>query len=155
MVRRLKAHTTKQSAQLPTTRTAQPIFAWANVTFKQATVLKAVVASGTFLPSLFRERARVPSISELVNMHSNDSLASWEIVEQIQRICPTGKSLLIFRNRVKPRNQKYFASLPTQISSLNRTVSFRQEGRIARRHETRGGMRWTRRCQASNSEPDE
>src|SRR6516162_2608727 len=40
---------------------AQPIFAWANVTFKQATVLKAVVASGTFLTSLFRERARVPS----------------------------------------------------------------------------------------------
>src|SRR4029077_9346928 len=51
----------RQSAQLPTTRTAQPIFAWANVTFKQATVLKAFVASGTFLPSLFRERARVPS----------------------------------------------------------------------------------------------
>jgi hypothetical protein len=34
---------------------------WANVTFKQAIVLKAFVASGTFLPSLFRERARVPS----------------------------------------------------------------------------------------------
>jgi hypothetical protein len=33
----------------------------ANVTFKQATVLKAFVASGTFLPSLFRERARVPA----------------------------------------------------------------------------------------------
>jgi hypothetical protein len=64
MVRRLEAHTTTticQSAQLPTTRTAQPIFAWANVTFKQATVLKVFVASGTFLPSLFRERARVPS----------------------------------------------------------------------------------------------
>jgi hypothetical protein len=48
------------TAQLPATGTAQPVFAWANVTFKQATVLKAVVASGTFLPSLFRERARVP-----------------------------------------------------------------------------------------------
>ena len=46
---------------LELTRTVQPIFAWANVTFKQATVLKAFVASGTFLPSLFRERARVPS----------------------------------------------------------------------------------------------
>src|SRR6266436_1864273 len=76
-------------------------------------------------------------------------------VETSHRFCPTGKSLLIFRNRVKPRNQKYFASLPTQISSLIRTVSFRQEGRIARRHETRDGMRWTRRRQASNSEPDE
>jgi hypothetical protein len=78
-----------------------------------------------------------------------------EIVEPIQQMCPTGKSLLILRNRVKPRNRKYFASPPTQISSLIRTVSFRQEGRIARRHETRDGMRWTRRRQASNSEPDE
>jgi hypothetical protein len=73
----------------------------------------------------------------------------------LRQIDPTGKSLLIFRNRVKPRNQKYFASPLTQISSLIRTVSFRQEGRIARRHETRDGMRWTRRRQASNSEPDE
>jgi hypothetical protein len=39
-----------------------------------------------------------------------------------QRICPTGKSLLIFRNRVKPRKQKYFASRSTQISSLIRAV---------------------------------
>ena len=70
------------------------------------------------------------------------------------QICPTGKSLLIFRSSVKPLLQKYFASLPTQISSLIRTVWFRQEGRCAR-HETRGGMRWTRRRQASNSEPDE
>ena len=70
------------------------------------------------------------------------------------QICPTGKSLLILRSSVKPLLQKYFASLPTQISSLIRTVWFRQEGRCAR-HETRGGMRWTRRRQASNSEPDE
>jgi hypothetical protein len=45
--------------------------------------------------------------------------------------CPTGKSLLIFRNDVKPRLQKYFCFFLTQISSLIRTVSFRQEGRIA------------------------
>src|SRR5437868_13966781 len=45
--------------------------------------------------------------------------------------CPTGKSLLIFRNGVKPRLQKYFCFLPTQISSLIRTVSFHTEGRIA------------------------
>ncbi len=36
----------------------------------------------------------------------------------LRQINPTGKSLLIFRNRVKPRNQKYFASHSTQISSL-------------------------------------
>jgi hypothetical protein len=57
--------------------------------------------------------------------------------------------------KVKPRNQKYFGFRSTQISPLIRAVSFRQEGRIARRHETRDGMRWTRRHQASNSEPDE
>jgi hypothetical protein len=71
------------------------------------------------------------------------------------KIARPRKSLLIFRNDVKPLLQKYFASFPAQISSLIRTVSFRQEGRIARRHETRDGMRWTRRRQASNSEPDE
>jgi hypothetical protein len=73
---------------------------------------------------------------------------------ELRQINPTGKSLLIFRNDVKPLLQKYFASLPAQISSLIRTVQFRQEGRCAR-HETRDGMRWTRRRQASNSEPDE
>jgi hypothetical protein len=78
-----------------------------------------------------------------------------KLLNQFNRFCPAGKSLLIFRNRVKPLLQKYFASRPTQISSLIRTVSFRQEGRIARRHETRDGMRWTQRRQASNSEPDE
>jgi hypothetical protein len=71
----------------------------------------------------------------------------WEIIEQIQQICPTGKSLLVFRNRVKPLLQKYFCFRLTQISSLIRAVLFRQEGRCAR-HETRGGMRWTRRRQA-------
>jgi len=91
----------------------------------------------------FAEQADLPAIGK-----SNPGI-------ELRQISPTGKSLLIFRNRVKPLLQKYFASLPTQISSLIRTVSFRQEGRIARRHETRDGMRWTRRRQASNSEPDE
>jgi hypothetical protein len=36
----------------------------------------------------------------------------------LRQIDPTGKSLLIFRNGVKPRNQKYFASHYIQISSL-------------------------------------
>jgi hypothetical protein len=37
---------------------------------------------------------------------------------RLRQINPTGKSLLIFRNGVKPRNQKYFPSRPAQISSL-------------------------------------
>ncbi len=41
---------------------------------------------------------------------------------ELRQINPTGKSLLIFRNRVKPRNQKYFTSRSTQISSLIRAV---------------------------------
>jgi hypothetical protein len=40
----------------------------------------------------------------------------------LRQINPAGKSLLIFRNRVKPRNQKYFTSRSTQISSLIRAV---------------------------------
>jgi len=40
----------------------------------------------------------------------------------LRQIDPTGKSLLIFRSHVKPQNQKYFASHPTQISSLIRAV---------------------------------
>ena len=41
----------------------------------------------------------------------------------ITRPASTGKSLLIFRNRVKPRNQKYFAFADGQITGLNRPVS--------------------------------
>ena len=41
---------------------------------------------------------------------------------------PTGKSLLIFRNAVKPRLQKYFCFLPTQISSLIRVSGLDKRG---------------------------
>src|SRR5260370_3569724 len=49
----------------------------------------------------------------------------------LRQVDPTGKSLLIFRNRVKPRNQKYFASPPTQIRCISATVLSHREGRIA------------------------
>src|SRR6266446_954468 len=60
--------------------------------------------------------------------------------------CPAGKSLLIFRNRVKPRNQKYFASPLTQIRCISLTVPSRKRG-VAQRHQRgagcggRGGVR--------------
>jgi hypothetical protein len=54
-----------------------------------------------------------------------------QIIEPIQPNCPTGKSLLIFRNRVKPLLQKYFASRPTQIRCISFPVSSHSEGRIA------------------------
>src|SRR5260370_38290904 len=60
----------------------------------------------------------------------------------LRQINPTGKSLLIFRNRVKPRNQKYFPSRLTQISCISLTVSSHQRGDRAS-SRARGGMRWT------------
>jgi len=51
---------------------------------------------------------------------------------------PTGKSLLIFRNRVKPRNQKYSAFAVGQISARTPAIPSLR-GAIARRHERGAG----------------
>ncbi len=40
---------------------------------------------------------------------------------ELRQINPTGKSLLIFRNRVKPRNQKYICFYLTQIRCISIT----------------------------------
>ena len=56
---------------------------------------------------------------------------------------PPGKSLLIFRNGVKPKNQKYSASLVAQITGMTPPVSPDERGG-SRSSRTRGGMRWTR-----------
>src|SRR5712672_3204087 len=59
----------------------------------------------------------------------------------LRQINPTGKSLLIFRNRVKPRNQKYLASRPTQISSLiRRLVPTRGADRASSRNAGRDAV---------------
>lgn len=42
---------------------------------------------------------------------------------KLRQINTTGKQLLIFRNRVKPRNQKYSAFVLTQISRITPPVS--------------------------------
>jgi hypothetical protein len=49
----------------------------------------------------------------------------------LRQINPPGKSLLIFRNRVKPLLQKYFASRLTQIRCISATVLSHREGRVA------------------------
>src|SRR5712675_676864 len=49
----------------------------------------------------------------------------------LRQIDPTGKSLLIFRNGVKPRNQKYSAFAVGQISARTSAVPCPQEGRFA------------------------
>src|SRR6266516_2728027 len=43
---------------------------------------------------------------------------------------PSSKLILIFRTRVKPQNQKYFAFPEGQISGIFSAVSRPQEGRI-------------------------
>src|SRR5437016_1012110 len=45
--------------------------------------------------------------------------------------CPTGKSLLIIRNRVKPENQKYSAFHVEQINGTSFAHPGPQEGRFA------------------------
>ena len=45
--------------------------------------------------------------------------------------CPTGKSLLIFRNRVKPQNQKYFAFPEGANHGICCVVLGPHEGRFA------------------------
>ena len=52
-----------------------------------------------------------------------------EKVERNQQNCPSGKSLLIFRNRVKPKNQKYFAFPVGQIKGTSIAILSHQEGR--------------------------
>jgi hypothetical protein len=42
---------------------------------------------------------------------------------RLRQINTTGKSLLIFRNRVKPKNQKYSTFVLTQISRITPPVS--------------------------------
>jgi hypothetical protein len=55
-----------------------------------------------------------------------------------------GKSLLIFRNRVKPRNQKYSASRLPQITLTNPAIPRPREGRIAIVTDVGCGERWPR-----------
>jgi hypothetical protein len=61
----------------------------------------------------------------------------------LRQINATGKSLLIFRNRVKPRNQKYSAFAAGQISARTSAVPCSQEGRFAIVTDVGRGMRWT------------
>src|SRR5258705_7564818 len=66
----------------------------------------------------------------------------------LRQINPTGKSLRIFRNRVKPRNQKYPAFALGQISARTSAIPCPQEGRFAIVTDVGCGMRWTRQRQA-------
>jgi hypothetical protein len=72
---------------------------------------------------------------------------AWVMTQSAQRVRQTGmmgKSLLIFRNRVKPGNQKYSAFVHTQISRTTSPVSRQMRG-ASRSSRTRGEMRWTPR----------
>src|SRR5215212_4171768 len=53
---------------------------------------------------------------------------------QLRQNNTTGKSLLIFRNRVKSKNQKYSAFVLPQISPITPPVSRQMRG-VGHRHE--------------------
>ena len=65
------------------------------------------------------------------------------LLHHLRHINPSGKSLLIFRNRVKAGNQKYSASRAPQINGITPLVSPDERGG-SRSSRTCGGMRWTR-----------
>src|SRR3979490_591368 len=50
--------------------------------------------------------------------------------EQARQIDPTGKSVPIYGNRVKPRNQKYFAFPEGQIRAISTSIPSRPQERI-------------------------
>src|SRR3979490_51949 len=58
------------------------------------------------------------------------SLAMTMWREPPRQIDPTGKSLRICRNRVKPQNEKYFAFTEGQIRGTSIAIPSRQEGRF-------------------------
>jgi hypothetical protein len=60
----------------------------------------------------------------------------------LRQIDPTGKSLLIFGNRVKPRNKKYFAFPEGQIRGTSIAIPSQEEGRRPS-SRTWDGLRWT------------
>ena len=70
------------------------------------------------------------------------SMAEWSYAFPRQ-IEPTGKSLPIFRNNVKPRNQKYPPFVVRQINGMTRRILSREEGRRPS-SRTWDRERWTR-----------
>src|SRR5882757_1149778 len=67
--------------------------------------------------------------------------------------CPTGKSFLVFGNRVKPKittNQKYFAFPEGQISAITLAIPSHSEGRRPS-SRTRGGLRWTQELRLTSA----
>ena len=64
------------------------------------------------------------------------------LASRMRQINPTGKSLLIYGNRVKPRNKKYFAFTRRQIRGIYLAIPSCSEGRRPS-SRTLGGLRWT------------
>src|SRR5260370_37374290 len=73
---------------------------------------------------------RRPGASGRMMVTSEWNSAVWrgdrDFPEPDQLICPTGKSLRVFRNRVKPQSQKYSAFAVGQISASTSAVLFRR-----------------------------
>src|SRR5713226_9732276 len=91
------------------------------------------------MPALLQRRRKLPRYGRLILTNREWSFGKGP---------PDGQ---ISEWAVQPLLQKYFRSRLTQITSISITVSFRQEGRIARRHERGagcGGREGVRRAMA-------
>ncbi len=71
------------------------------------------------------------------------SLLSQGRQQWCDKINTTGKSLLIFRNRVKPRKQKYSAGHVGQITGLILRIPAHTRGASRSSRNVGPGMRWT------------
>ena len=78
-----------------------------------------------------------------------------EIVEPIQWILPDGQITSDFQKSCQAPKIKIFPFAPDPNQMHIQTVPAHTEGRFAIVTDVGQGMRWTRRHQASNSEPDE
>ena len=90
------------------------------------------------MPTIYH-RSRIEMVGTLRFAHPTDCglicfARKRNFMQRLRQIGTTGKSLLIFRNRVKPRNQKYSAFVLTQISRITPPVSRRMRG-VGHRHE--------------------
>src|SRR5258705_9231894 len=73
-----------------------------------------------------------------------------DLAIRVRQNNPTGKSLLIFGNRVKPQIQKYFAFPEGQISAMTPAIPSYQEGRWPS-SRTLDGSRWTQQLRLTSA----
>jgi hypothetical protein len=95
----------------------------------------------------------VPAISRLSVLFNGGVSAKVEETDQNRCFARRAKQCLCVSSistSVQPISEKFFASRFGRNSFIDSPVLPRQEGRMRYRHETWGGMRWTRPCRRTN-----